>query len=149
MLLQTLSTESNQSIFVTPFLESSTTYYKSESLRLSSSLSSSSYLAKVHERLTEESERCELVLGSNLRVEVEKIVLDSMVVGVVDGIATKEAGGWIQEEKKTELSGIFSLLQKVDNLMVLRDAFREFVKVSRPLLPFVLVANFLESSLQV
>lgn len=88
-LLQTLSSQSHSSLFVTPFLASSRKYYHNEGVRLAATLEPSTYLRKIDQRLEEEGERCDAVLGAALKGIILRVVLEEMVLGHVEAIVEK------------------------------------------------------------
>lgn len=56
---------------------------------LSETLDPSAYLRKIDQRLTEEGERSDAVLGSGLKGSSLRVVLEEMVVGHVEAIVEK------------------------------------------------------------
>ncbi|SCV71431.1 BQ2448_3019 [Microbotryum intermedium] len=128
-VLSTISTQSHLTLFVTPFLASSRAYYQAEGVKLSSELDASSYLRRVNQRLTEESERCDSgIVGLALKDDVLRVVLDEMVKDHVEEIATKQVGVMVAEDRTTDLSSLYSLLSRISALPVLRNAFLEHFK---------------------
>lgn len=90
-LLESLSTQSLTSIFTTPFLASSRAYYKAEGIRLAATLEPSDYLRRINDRLAEEGERCDVVLGTALKGSVLRVVLEEMVTVHVEALVEKGA----------------------------------------------------------
>jgi hypothetical protein len=108
-LLHTFSPQSHSSIFVTPFLASSRTYYKAEGVRLVQELESSDYLRRVNRRLEEEGERCDLVLGIALKGSALRVVLEEMASGHVETIVEKGGLSSLLRALDTELTFARSL----------------------------------------
>lgn len=102
-LLQALSEQTHQAIFVTPFLSSSKPYYHSEGIRLAGEMEPSDYLKRILQRLAEEGERCDSVLGTNLKGSILRVVLDEMVSIHVEAIVEKSTCRTLSRTIKTNL----------------------------------------------
>jgi hypothetical protein len=76
-------------LFVTPFLASTKVYYEAEGSRLAEELDASVYLKRIHLRLKEEGERCDLVVGGMLKGSVLRTLLEAMVLVHVEAIVDK------------------------------------------------------------
>lgn len=151
-LLQALSEQTHQAIFVAPFLAASKPYYNLEGARLAGEMDSSDYLKRIMHRLAEEGERCDLILGSSLKGSILRVVLDEMVAVHVEAIVEKSTllspfhllafhllirsvipsglGSMIAEDRKDDLSTVYSLLARISALPILKKAFLEYIKVS-------------------
>ena len=88
-LLRTISTHSHSSLFVDPFVSSTRKYYSKEGNSLVVELEPPAYLKRIVERLKEEGERCDSVVGSELKGSILRAVEDEMIRGHVEGIAEK------------------------------------------------------------
>ncbi|ORY70774.1 Cullin family-domain-containing protein [Leucosporidium creatinivorum] len=127
-LLTTFSSHSLSTLFTTPFLTSTRQYFKLEAARLAAELEPSDYLKQINRRLGEEGERCESVIGGDVKGSVLRVVLEEMVTGHVEAIVEKALGTMITEERKEDLTSLYALLNRVSNLAVLRMAFLEHIK---------------------
>lgn len=88
-LLRTISTHSYSTLFVDPFVLSTKTYYSKEGNSLIVELEPPEYLKRTLVRIEEEGERCESVVGNEMKGAVLRAVEDEMIKGHVDGIAEK------------------------------------------------------------
>jgi cullin 4 len=88
-LLSTFSPQSLFTLFTTPFLASTRQYFKLEAARLAAELEPSDYLKQINRRLGEEGERCEIVIGVDVKASVLRVVLEEMVTGHVEAIVEK------------------------------------------------------------
>lgn len=89
LLLRTFSSQSHASLFSEPFLAKSRTYYHEEGVTLAATLDPSAYLQRVVQRLQEEAERTESVLGVELKGAVLRVVEDEMIRLHVETIAER------------------------------------------------------------
>ncbi|KAK4703819.1 cullin 4, partial [Phenoliferia sp. Uapishka_3] len=128
VLLRALSTQSHTSLFVTPFLAASRQYFTDEGNRLSAEFDSSAYLRQIEVRLASEGERCETVLGSDLKGSILRVVLEEMVSGHVASIVEKDLPSMLQEVRTQDLSSIYTLLGRVGTHTTLKDAFLAHLK---------------------
>ncbi|GAA5912728.1 cullin family protein [Sporobolomyces salmoneus] len=129
-LLRTISTHSHSSLFVDPFVHSTKTYYSQEGNSLIVELEPAAYLKRTLERIKEEGERCDAVVGSELKGPVLRAVEDEMVRGHVEGIAEKDTAEMYSKDEKENLTNLYTLLGRVGQIDVLRKAFLEHLKIS-------------------
>ncbi|GAA5832696.1 hypothetical protein JCM11251_005725 [Rhodosporidiobolus azoricus] len=129
-LLSTFSPQTHTGLFRTPFLSSTRAFYHTEASTQITSLDSSAFLRRVVKRLEEEVERCDAVLGADLKGGVVKIVEEEMIVGHVEGIAEKDTSDMCKNDAREDLSTLFALLNRINKLVVLRSAFLEHLKSS-------------------
>ncbi|GAA6015035.1 hypothetical protein JCM10207_008711 [Rhodosporidiobolus poonsookiae] len=130
LLLQTLSSQTHSELFVDPFLCSTRTFYHAEGNSSILSLDSSAYLARVTQRLQEEGERCDTVVGVELKGQLLKLVDEELIEGHVEGIAEKDTGEMCKKDERQDLSTLYVLLARIDKLDVLRTAFLEHLKAT-------------------
>ncbi|KAM0754279.1 Cullin-domain-containing protein [Meredithblackwellia eburnea MCA 4105] len=126
--LRALSAQPHSTLFVTPFLAGSRYYFKEEGNRLSAELDSSSYLRRVEDRLVKEGERCDTVLGSDLKGSILRVVLEEMVSGHVEAIVTKDLPNMVKELRTTDLTSLYTLLGRVGAIPTLRAAYLAHLK---------------------
>ena len=138
-LLHTFSPDSHSALYLDPLVVASHVYYQAEGARLAAELDSSAYLAQVERRLGEEAERAQLVLGVELEERLQRVVLDEMAATHVEAIVEKDLGAMITEERRADLSSVYSLLSRVASVAPLRAAFLEYLKVSPPRQPDPLI----------
>ncbi len=131
-LLHTFSPTSHSQLYLEPLIAASHTYYRAEGGRLAAELDSSAYLAQVERRLAEEADRAQLMLGIELEGKLQRVVLDEMAATHVEAIVEKDLGVMIAEERRVDLTTVYSLLSRVASVTPLRSAFLEHLKV-RPL----------------
>ncbi|GAA5826653.1 hypothetical protein JCM5353_005003 [Sporobolomyces roseus] len=129
-LLRTVSTHSHSSLFVDPFISSTRKYYSKEGNSLVVELEPPAYLKRIVERLKEEGERCDSVVGSELKGSVLRVVEDEMIRGHVEGIAEKDTAEMCAKDQKENLSNLYSLLGRIGQVEVLRKAFLDHLKAS-------------------
>ncbi|GAA5969499.1 hypothetical protein JCM11641_008134 [Rhodosporidiobolus odoratus] len=127
-LLRTFSPSIHTSLFVSPFLSSTRTCYNTEGLTQSTALDSSAYLKRVTQRLEQEAERCDSVLGSELRKEVVQIAEDELIKVHVEGIAEKDTSDMCKTDNRSDLSALYILLTRIGKVDVLRRSFFEHLK---------------------
>lgn len=89
LLLRTFSPQVHSSLFVEPFLANTRTYYQAEGESLSVSLDPSAYLKRVAQRLQDEGERCDSVVGVELKGRVLRILEDALIRQHVETIAER------------------------------------------------------------
>lgn len=89
LLLRTFSVQSHATLFSEPFLSATRKYYHDEGVTLSATLDSSAYLKRVLQRLHDEAERCESVLGVELKGAVLRVVEDELIRSHVEAIADR------------------------------------------------------------
>ncbi|CAD6586280.1 MAG: Cullin-4 [Cyphobasidiales sp. Tagirdzhanova-0007] len=126
-LLTAVSPASHTTVFVTPFLSSSTAYYQLESQKLLSISSPSAaevqedtptakqmevwdYMTHIKKRLSEEGERCDQVIGQDVKGGVLRVVEET------------------QQQRTEDLAILYSLFARVSALTELKNAFHSFVK---------------------
>ncbi|KAK4056958.1 hypothetical protein OIO90_001858 [Microbotryomycetes sp. JL221] len=129
-LLNTFSGNVHSNLFVTPFLTLTQSYYKEEGNRLSQQLESSDYLKRVMSRLQEEGERSELVYGNALKGDVIRLVLEEMVSVHVQMIVSKALSDMIKTNQVEDLTTIYNLLSRVNNVAALRTEFTDYIKTT-------------------
>ncbi|GAA5868593.1 hypothetical protein JCM1840_005500 [Sporobolomyces johnsonii] len=130
LLLRTFSPHSYSTLFADPFLAASRTYYQAEGLSLSVTLDSAAYLKRVVQRLREEGERCDLVVGIELKGGVLRVVEDEMIKGHVEAIAEKDTAEMCAKDSKEDLAELYVLLARIGKVDVLRKAFLEHLKAA-------------------
>ena len=128
-LLETFAPASHSSLYVGPLIATSHLYYQAEGVRLMAELDSSAYLSQVARRMGEEADRARLVLGPELEDSLQQIVLDETAAGHVETIVEKDLSAMITEERKADLTSVYSLLSRVASVAPLRAAFLEYIKV--------------------
>ncbi|BGP34146.1 hypothetical protein JCM10296v2_005961 [Rhodotorula toruloides] len=128
LLLRTFSQQSYTTLFSTPFLASTRTFYNAQGLSLSTTVDPSTYLKRVVERLHEEGERCDAVLGSELKGGVLRIVEEEMIKGHVESIAEKDTSDMCANDAREDLTTLYALLGRISKIPELRKAFLEYLK---------------------
>jgi len=129
-LLHTFSPASHSALYLDPLLAATRTYYQAEGARLATELDSSAYLSQVERRLSQEKERAQLYLGLQLGDSLERVVLEEMAATHVEAIVEKDLSAMINEERRNDLTSVYSLLNQVASVTPLRAAFLEHIKVS-------------------
>ncbi|GAA6031535.1 hypothetical protein JCM8097_006505 [Rhodosporidiobolus ruineniae] len=130
VLLRTFSPQTHSTLFSDPFLSSTRTFYHAEGTALATSLDSSAYLKRVTERLHEEGERCEAVVGAELKPVVLEVLEEELIKGHVEAIAEKDTGEMCKNDARQDLSTLYVLLGRVHRVDVLRKAFLEHLKAA-------------------
>ncbi|GAA5882845.1 hypothetical protein JCM3774_006868 [Rhodotorula dairenensis] len=128
LLLQTFSSQSHASLFSEPFLAASRAYYHKEGVALAGTLDSSAYLQRVVQRLQEEAERCESVLGTELKGAVLRAVEDEMIRTHVEAIAERDTAEMCKRDQRADLISLYTLLGRIGKIDILRKAFLEYLK---------------------
>ncbi|GAA5869095.1 hypothetical protein JCM8547_008696 [Rhodosporidiobolus lusitaniae] len=129
-LLHTFSPSTYTTLFTSPFYASTSSFYESEGQTLAATLDSSAYLRRVTERLKEEGERCESVVGEEHREKVLGMVEEKMISGHVEAIAEKDTAELCKNNAREDLSTLYVLLSRISKVDVLRRAFLEHLKSS-------------------
>ncbi|POY71627.1 hypothetical protein BMF94_5320 [Rhodotorula taiwanensis] len=130
VLIRTFSSQAHASIFIEPFLRSTRAYYESEGTALAVTLDSSAYLKRVAQRLQEEGERSESVVGTELKGQVLRIIEDELVRQHVEAIAERDTAEMCRRDQRPELVAMYTLLGRIGKIDVLRRAFLEHIKAS-------------------
>ncbi|GAA5986059.1 hypothetical protein JCM10908_006388 [Rhodotorula pacifica] len=130
LLLRTFSSQSHSILYSEPFLAATRTYYQAEGLSLAASLDSSAYLRRVAQRLHDEAERCESVLGAELKGAVLRVVEDEMIRSHVEAIADRDTAEMCKRDQRAELVSLYSLLGRISKVDILRKAFLEYLKAT-------------------
>ncbi|GAA5975364.1 hypothetical protein JCM5350_006451 [Sporobolomyces pararoseus] len=129
-LLRMISNQSHSFLFVDPFVQATKSYYSKEGNSLFVELEPSAYLKRTLQRIKEEGERCDTVVGIELKGAVLRAVEDEMVRGHVEAIAEKDTAEMYSKDEKENLTNLYTLLGRVGQVEVLRKAFLEHLKVS-------------------
>ncbi|GAA5889294.1 hypothetical protein JCM6882_000698 [Rhodosporidiobolus microsporus] len=129
-LLLTFSPQTHSTLFSTPFLSSTRTFYHSEGSSLVATVDSSAFLRRVTDRLAEEGERCDALVGAELKGPVLRVLEEELIAGHVEGIAEKDTGDMCKNGAKDDLSTLYVLLSRIGKIDVLRKAFLEHLKSS-------------------
>ncbi|GAA6006124.1 hypothetical protein JCM11491_002039 [Sporobolomyces phaffii] len=129
-LVRTISTRSHSTLFVDPFLEGTKTYYSKEGNSLVIELEPAAYLKRTLQRIKEEGERSDAVVGSELKGPVLRAVEDEMIRGHVEGIAEKDTAEMYSQDEKEDLANLYVLLGRIGQVDLLRKAFLEHLKTS-------------------
>lgn len=142
-MLSSISTISHATVFVTPFIASSNTYYQQEGQTLlqtsvenattASEMGIPTYLQHVQRRLSEEAERCDLVIGSALKGQIVRVVEERLIGEHVALLLSRGLPKMLDEEKIEDLSSLYSFLSRVGARKQMQTAFGEYVKV-RPIM---------------
>lgn len=130
LLLRTFSVQSHATLFSEPFLSATRKYYHEEGVSLSATLDSSAYLKRVLQRLHDEAERCESVLGVELKGAVLRVVEDEMIRAHVEAIADRDTAEMCKRDDRTELVSLYTLLGRIGRIEILRKAFLEYLKAT-------------------
>ena len=135
-MLTSISTISHATVFVTPFLTSSNTYYQQEGHRLLQASSETgvemevaTYLQHVQRRLVEEAERCDLVIGAELKGQIIRVVEDRLIGEHASVLLTRGLPKMLDEGKMEDLSSMYSFMGRVNARKQMQQAFGEYVKV--------------------
>ena len=140
-ILSSISTITHATVFVTPFIASSNTYYQQEGQTLlqtsaetaatTSEMEIPAYLQHVQRRLVEEAERCDLVIGSALKGQIVRVVEERLIGEHVALLLSRGLPKMLDEEKIEDLSSLYSFLGRVSARKQMQMAFGEYVKVRR------------------
>lgn len=139
-MLRTISSVSHATVFVGPFLASSNTYYQQEGHRLlqasitegSNALDNmeiSAYLQHAQQRLLQETERCDLVLGVELKGQIIRVVEDRLIGDHTGALLSRGLPKMLDEQQLDDLATMYKFLGKVDARKQMQQAFGEYVKV--------------------
>ncbi|GAA6062544.1 hypothetical protein JCM10212_004310 [Sporobolomyces blumeae] len=130
VLLRTFSVQSHTSLFVEPFVASSRSFFAKEGNSLIVELDSAAYLKRVTQRLKDEGERCDSVVGSELKGSILRVVEDEMIRGHVEAIAEKDTAEMCEKDEKENLATLYSHLRRVGEVETLRKAFLDHLKIA-------------------
>ncbi|BGP57050.1 hypothetical protein JCM8202v2_004688 [Rhodotorula sphaerocarpa] len=130
LLLRTFSSQVHSSLFVEPFLANTRAYYQAEGESLSVSLDPSAYLKGVARRLQDEGERCDSVVGVELKGRVLRILEDALIRQHVETIAERDTSEMCKRDQGTELVALYVLLGRISRTETLRKAFLEHIKAT-------------------
>lgn len=145
-LLASLSATCFTALFVSPFIEASTRFYKEEAANLASPdgsapLGPAKYLQHVAKRLEEEGERAETVFatGQDLKASLLHVVESEMItaythellLGLPDFVRAYATN---PSQSPSDLSRLYTMLSRVGALDKLNVAWFAYVEVTRQLL---------------
>lgn len=148
-LLTTVSPVSLTTVFVTPFTGATSTYYDTEAERLldlpdmtvvqseahpstaggQTSTDIPAYLQHAKRRLSEEGERCDVVLGSDIKGSILRKVEESLIGRHAQTIVDRGLKTLLDEVRVEDLQLLYSLFGRVAALPCLKNAFGDYVKV--------------------
>ena len=143
-LLTTISPSVYTTVFATPFLASSADFYAQEAKTLlgtseqastdsdmqTQSMAVPDYMKHVQKRLTEEGERCDVVIGTTNKGQVLRIVEQQLIGEPAEVLLERGLSDMITRALLPALQTMYSLFARVGALSKLRAAFGQHVKVS-------------------
>ena len=117
-----------QECFEKPFLEASTSFYRTEGERVMGVSDVPDYLRHCEARLAEESERCDTYLNSGTARQLTATVEANLVACHIGGILDKGFDVMMSSHNLDDLSRLHGLLARVGRRDRLRAAFGAYVK---------------------
>ncbi|GAA6006265.1 cullin family protein [Rhodotorula paludigena] len=130
LFLRTFSSSSYDSLFTRPITKSTRSFYQVEAQKGLVELDSSAYLKRVSKRLQEEDERCESLLGVELKDELARMIEEEMIQTLVETIAEKDTAAMCKEDRRDDLGLLYTLLGRIDRVAALRKAFLDHLKAA-------------------
>lgn len=110
------------------FLDSTANFYQNESDRYLQELQIEEFLKYIERRLNEENERVLLYLDEQTRKDLISTVEKVTLARHVDAIIEKGIEPLVDGEKKEDLKRMYTLLQRVQSLQKLKDAWNKHLK---------------------
>lgn len=143
-LLSALSPACHSIVFSTPFISSSAAYYQLEASRLlqtgdgtaieseaASSMEVPTYLNHVLTRMQEEGARSDTVLGKDVKGPVIRVLEQTLVGAHTATLIERGLYSMLDKGSAEDLRHMYSLCGRVEALKALREAFHNYVKVSK------------------
>lgn len=117
-----------QSSFEPPFLEATQSFFNAESHRLLIELSVPNYLVHCDTRLQEEENRIKNYLAKNTRTSLITLIQEKLIQQHVKNILKKGFKTMMKNNRTEELSLLYNLVEKVECLEELKDAWSTNIK---------------------
>lgn len=114
--------------FESLFLKETETFYFTECQECINSLSPSSLLNKIEQRLSDENERVINYLSITTRVHLINILERIWIKDSIDMILTPGLESLIENNKPQDLNKMYILIARVDLLVKMKDCWKDYIK---------------------